>query len=102
MNSPNGGWVAKNIYYLGKSGCIQFNGLRIAGISGIYNEKDYSTGEYEGWPFDSKTIKSVYHLKRFHVERLGLVTFIHMNWNNYLMLLLILRTVTTLDTAYYC
>lgn len=31
---PFGGWVAQNIYYLGYAGCVNVNGLRIAGISG--------------------------------------------------------------------
>jgi lariat debranching enzyme len=33
-----GGWVAPNIYYLGGTGCIRFGGLRIAGLSGIFNQ----------------------------------------------------------------
>ena len=39
-----GGWVAPNIYYLGNAGCVQFGGLRIAGLSGIYKESDYGKG----------------------------------------------------------
>lgn len=35
-----GGWVAKNIYFLGYSGVIWFGGLRIAGLSGIYYHLD--------------------------------------------------------------
>lgn len=31
---PFGGWVAPKIYYLGYAGCVNVNGLRIAGISG--------------------------------------------------------------------
>lgn len=31
---PFGGWVAPNIYYLGYAGCVNVNGIRIAGISG--------------------------------------------------------------------
>ncbi len=36
-----GGWVAPNIYYLGAAGVVQFGGLRIAGLSGIYNPRHY-------------------------------------------------------------
>ena len=36
-----GGWVAPNIYYLGNAGVVQFGGLRIAGLSGIYKSNDY-------------------------------------------------------------
>lgn len=31
---PYGGWVAPNIYYLGYAGCVNVNGIRIAGLSG--------------------------------------------------------------------
>lgn len=31
---PYGGWVAPNIYYMGYAGCVQVNGVRIAGLSG--------------------------------------------------------------------
>jgi lariat debranching enzyme len=40
-----GGWVAPNIYYLGNAGVVNFGGLRIGGISGIYNYFDYKLGE---------------------------------------------------------
>ena len=36
-----GGWVAPNIYYLGAAGVVRFGGLRIAGLSGIYNPRHY-------------------------------------------------------------
>ena len=40
-----GGWVAPNIYYLGASGVVQFAGLRIAGVSGIYDNRNHRQGE---------------------------------------------------------
>lgn len=36
-----GGWVAKNIYYLGHAGVVWFGGLRIGGVSGTYSETHY-------------------------------------------------------------
>lgn len=36
---PFGGWVAPNIYYLGYAGCVNFNGLRIGGISGNLDKR---------------------------------------------------------------
>lgn len=36
-----GGWVAKNIFYMGHAGVIKFGGARIGGLSGIYNGKHY-------------------------------------------------------------
>jgi lariat debranching enzyme len=41
-----GGWVAENIYYLGAAGIVQYGGLRIGGMSGIYKSHDYKMGQY--------------------------------------------------------
>merc|ERR1712048_1121844 len=41
---PFGGWVADNIYYLGHGSVVNFAGLRIAGMSGIYKDRDYMKG----------------------------------------------------------
>ena len=40
----HGGWIAPNIYYLGHAGCVQVNGVRIAGASGIFKPQDYRQG----------------------------------------------------------
>ena len=40
----HGGWVAPNIYFLGHAGCIQVNGIRIAGVSGIFKAGDFAMG----------------------------------------------------------
>lgn len=39
-----GGFVAPNIYFLGFAGSVLFRGIRISGISGIYNEHHYFKG----------------------------------------------------------
>lgn len=36
-----GGWVCPNIYFMGQSGVVWYKGLRIAGISGIFNGGDF-------------------------------------------------------------
>ena len=36
-----GGWVAPNIYYLGYAGVVSVNGVRIAGLSGIYKVRKH-------------------------------------------------------------
>jgi lariat debranching enzyme len=40
-----GGYVAPDIYFLGFAGVVNYRGLRIAGISGIYNDRHYHSGE---------------------------------------------------------
>ena len=71
---PFGGWVAPNIYYLGYSGVVNFGGLRIAGLSGIYKSHDYNKGHYESPPFDQNTVRSIYHVRKLDVFKLKLLT----------------------------
>jgi hypothetical protein len=40
-----GGWIAPNIYYLGNTGCVRVDGLRIMGMSGIFKSGDYHKGK---------------------------------------------------------
>lgn len=65
-----GGWVAPNIYYLGAAGVVQFAGLRIGGISGIYKRHDYPVGHYERPPYDMSSLKSVYHVRNVDIYRM--------------------------------
>lgn len=65
-----GGWVCPNIYYLGHSGVVNFGGLRIAGISGIYYPRDYKTGYYEKAPYNQDMIRSAYHYREFEIKKL--------------------------------
>lgn len=67
---PYGGWVAPNIYYLGYAGVVNYGGLRIAGISGIYKPYDYDKGHFEKPPYSDKTKRSVYHVRNTEVFRL--------------------------------
>jgi lariat debranching enzyme len=39
-----GGWIAPNIFFVGNAGCVQVNGIRIAGMSGIFNRNHYRQG----------------------------------------------------------
>ncbi|XP_031564553.1 lariat debranching enzyme-like [Actinia tenebrosa] len=71
---PHGGWVAPNIYYLGYSGVVNFGGLRIAGLSGIYKSHDYRKGHYECPPYDGNTMRSAYHIRSFDVFKLKLLS----------------------------
>ncbi|KZV99020.1 DBR1-domain-containing protein [Exidia glandulosa HHB12029] len=70
----HGGWLAPNIYYLGGSGCIQVNGLRIAGASGIYSDAHYRLGHYETLPYNSSALRSAYHTREYDVLKLSLLS----------------------------
>lgn len=62
-----GGWVAPNIYYLGAFGVVWYRGLRISGLSGIWNFRSFAScltsdaPEYS-LPYLETTIKSIYHV----------------------------------------
>lgn len=66
-----GGWVAHNIYFLGFAGVVNLGGLRIAGLSGIYHERDYRMGHFE---FQDRQLhrglRSSYHVRQTDVFRL--------------------------------
>ncbi|KAL5968589.1 Lariat debranching enzyme [Taenia solium] len=71
---PYGGWVAPNIWYMGYAGVVQFAGLRISGLSGIYKLHDYCLGHFEHPPYNEATKRSVYHLRNLEVFRLGQIS----------------------------
>jgi lariat debranching enzyme len=70
----HGGWLAPNIYYLGGSGCVRLNGLRIAGASGIFKEHHYKLGHYERLPYNDSSLRSVYHVRSYDVFKLSLLS----------------------------
>ncbi|TYI34302.1 hypothetical protein ES332_A04G192300v1 [Gossypium tomentosum] len=45
-----GGWAAPNIYFLGFAGVVKFGNIRIGGLSGIYNARNYCLGDHERSP----------------------------------------------------
>ncbi len=47
---PNGGHLADNIYYEGRTFVRNINGLRVAGLSGIFNEDVYNNGRPSAHP----------------------------------------------------
>ncbi|KAL6065624.1 lariat debranching enzyme [Balamuthia mandrillaris] len=65
-----GGWVAPNIYYMGAAGVLNFAGLRIAGISGIFKGYDYRKGHFEQRPFSEGELRSVYHVREYEVWKM--------------------------------
>lgn len=79
MTLPYGGWVCDNFYFLGYSGVVRYRGLRIAGISGIYNSYSYNRGRFEEMPLNNDTLRSIYHTRRLDVFRLQLLSKIANN-----------------------
>ncbi|CDJ61980.1 serine/threonine protein phosphatase, putative [Eimeria necatrix] len=70
MYSYYGGWLAPNIFFLGYSGVVNVGGLRIAGVSGIYNEQHYHLGHFEKPPYSESTSRSAYHVREFELLKL--------------------------------
>ncbi|KAK6331666.1 hypothetical protein TWF718_002212 [Orbilia javanica] len=66
-----GGWVCPNIYYMGGTGVVNVNGIRIAGVSGIYNGNDYKRPRYEKPPFDDRSMRSAYHYRAHELFKLN-------------------------------
>ena len=71
---PYGGWVAPDIYYLGYAGVVNFGGVRIAGLSGIFKSHEYRKGRYEKPPYDDSTLRSAYHIRSMDVFNLKLLS----------------------------
>ncbi|KAK0182248.1 hypothetical protein PV327_000406 [Microctonus hyperodae] len=67
---PYGGWVAPNIYYMGYANVITIGGIRIAGISGIYNSHHLLRGHFEQPPYNTSSMRSVYHIRNLEIFRL--------------------------------
>lgn len=65
-----GGWIAPNIYYFGYSNVLRFNGIRIAGISGIFKPYSTNKGHHERLPYSQDTMASAYHTRYLEVFRM--------------------------------
>ncbi|KAG8943564.1 hypothetical protein FRC04_002789 [Tulasnella sp. 424] len=77
----HGGFLAPNMYYLGAAGVVQFNGIRVAGLSGIYKSHDYRIGHYESLPYDQGSMRSIYHVRQYDVQRMLQYIERHGNYN---------------------
>eukprot|EP01025_Chloroclados_australasicus_P055307 TRINITY_DN6665_c0_g1_i2.p1 TRINITY_DN6665_c0_g1~~TRINITY_DN6665_c0_g1_i2.p1 ORF type:complete len:591 (-),score=75.62 TRINITY_DN6665_c0_g1_i2:290-2062(-) len=82
-----GGWVAPNIYFLGFSGVVNFGGIRIGGLSGIYTPTHYHWNHSELPPYEMRELRSSYHLREFDVFKLkqldaskGMDIFLSHDW----------------------
>ncbi|KAK5583817.1 hypothetical protein RB653_005419 [Dictyostelium firmibasis] len=63
----NGGWLCENIYFMGRSNVVNFGGIRIGGLSGIFKEYDYHKGYYETKPFSDAHLRSIYHIRELDI-----------------------------------
>ncbi|KAH6908498.1 lariat debranching enzyme [Coprinopsis sp. MPI-PUGE-AT-0042] len=70
----HGGWLAPNMYYLGNAGCVQVNGIRIAGVSGIFKGNEFRIGHHERVPYNGGAMRSVYHTREYAIRRLSLLS----------------------------
>ncbi|KAB2015076.1 hypothetical protein ES319_D08G000100v1 [Gossypium barbadense] len=68
-----GGWAAPNIYFLGYAVVVKFGNIRIDGLSGIYNARNYCLGHHEMPPYNDNTIRSVCHVREYDVHKLMLL-----------------------------
>ncbi|RVD84915.1 uncharacterized protein DFL_003251 [Arthrobotrys flagrans] len=66
-----GGWVCPNIYYMGGTGVVNVNGIRIAGVSGIYNENNYKRPRFEKPPLDDRSMRGAYHYRAHELFKLN-------------------------------
>ncbi|KAK9834519.1 hypothetical protein WJX74_003551 [Apatococcus lobatus] len=67
---PFGGWVAPKIYFLGNAGIVNFGGVRIGGLTGIFNQRHYRMGHFEVPPYTESSMRSAYHVRELDVWRL--------------------------------
>jgi lariat debranching enzyme len=65
-----GGFASKDIFYLGASGVYRVNGVRIAGLSGIYKSHDLDKPIFEAPPYNENSKRSAYHVRRFEMNKL--------------------------------
>lgn len=81
-----GGWIAKNMYYMGSSGCVEVNGVIVAAASGIYKSHDYMRGRFERQPYSMGDLRSMYHTRAFDMTKLALLDrpdiFMSHDWPN--------------------
>lgn len=66
---PYGGWIAPNMYYLGYASVVNYGGLRIGGLSGIFNHGNNRRGHFECLPYNPSTMRSAYHMRQTDVYK---------------------------------
>lgn len=77
MLLPHGGYVAKNIYYMGYSNVIWFKGVRIGSLSGIWKQWDFNK-QRPSWNYLEKNnwkanIRNLYHVRLSDIAPLFMI-----------------------------
>ena len=68
---PYGGFIAENIYYAGRASILDYKGLRISALSGIFFDKFFNLPVFEKFPIrDPSDMKTSYYLRSFSVYQL--------------------------------
>ena len=62
--------MAPRIFFLGYAGVVNFGGVRIGGLSGIFKPQHYRMGHFERPPYTDSTMRSAYHVRSADVNRL--------------------------------
>lgn len=55
---------------MGYASIINYRGVRIGGLSGIFKGVDYMKGHHERSPYNENSKRSVYHIRNIEVFRL--------------------------------
>eukprot|EP00752_Nemacystus_decipiens_P014837 g13209.t1 len=69
-----GGWVAPKIYFMGFAGVVRVGGVRIAGMTGIWNNRSFTDGRHERPPYTKDTLRTVYYVRELEVFKLAQLT----------------------------
>lgn len=74
-----GGWVCPNIYFLGYSNVLDFAGLKIAGISGIFDKKKKSSlnSSHQHSRISRNDIKFSYYYREPEYKKLFSVSLVY-------------------------
>jgi len=62
---PFGGWLAQNVFYLGRAGSFVFGDTTFTSLSGIYQSPDYFRPVNERFPIRGSDMHSSYHIRAF-------------------------------------
>ncbi|OHT02715.1 Lariat debranching enzyme [Tritrichomonas foetus] len=63
---PFGGWLAEDVFYIGRAGSLSIGDITISAISGLYKHEDYYRKVDENFPLRTQAdIHTWYHIRAF-------------------------------------